>query len=164
MGAAKCISCNLIEVNGIAHTVLSVTNVVTSRKFYEPLLTFLGMKKVADGETGFYFVGGRTAIGVMACAPEHQSAGFDQQRVGLHHLCFRAKSRADVDAVYEYLKEKQTTIIQPAQDGEWAPGYYSVLFEDPDQIRLEVNFVPGKGLLGEDVAFKPAGYKGWKPV
>jgi hypothetical protein len=26
-------------------------------------------------------------------------------------------------------------------------GYYSVLFEDPDGIRLEVNHVPGKGLL-----------------
>ena len=31
--------------------------------------------------------------------------------------------------------------------GAWAPGYYSVLFEDPDGIRLEVNHVPGKGLL-----------------
>ena len=30
-----------------------------------------------------------------------------------------------------------------------APGYYSVLFEDPDGIRLEVNHVPGKGLLAQ---------------
>ena len=28
-----------------------------------------------------------------------------------------------------------------------APGYYSVLFEDPDGTRLEINHVPGKGLL-----------------
>jgi hypothetical protein len=27
------------------------------------------------------------------------------------------------------------------------PGYYSVLFEDPDGIRLEVNHVPGKGVF-----------------
>ena len=26
-------------------------------------------------------------------------------------------------------------------------GYYFVLFEDPDRIRLEVNYVPGKGNL-----------------
>ena len=32
-------------------------------------------------------------------------------------------------------------------DGPWAPGYYSILFEDPDGIRLEANFVPGKGNL-----------------
>ena len=38
-------------------------------------------------------------------------------------------------------------IVHPPEDGAWAPGYYSVLFEDPDGIRLEVNHVPGKGLL-----------------
>ena len=29
----------------------------------------------------------------------------------------------------------------------WAPGYYYVLFEDPDGIRLEVNHIPGKGVF-----------------
>lgn len=32
--------------------------------------------------------------------------------------------------------------------GPWAPGYKSVLFEDPDGIRIEFNYVAGKGLLG----------------
>ena len=40
-------------------------------------------------------------------------------------------------------------------EGTWAPGYYYVLFEDPDGIRLEVNFVPGAGLLAEGVHFNP---------
>ncbi len=35
-------------------------------------------------------------------------------------------------------------------------GYYYVLFEDPDGIRLEVNFVPGAGLLAESARFNPA--------
>jgi hypothetical protein len=39
------------------------------------------------------------------------------------------------------------TIVHPPQEGPLAPGYYSVLFEDPDGIRLEVNCIPGKGLL-----------------
>jgi hypothetical protein len=33
------------------------------------------------------------------------------------------------------------------EERTWAPGYYYVLFEDPDGIRLEVNYVPGVGLL-----------------
>ena len=41
------------------------------------------------------------------------------------------------------------TIVHAPEDGPWAPGYYSVLFEDPDGIRLEVNHVPGKGLLAQ---------------
>ena len=38
-------------------------------------------------------------------------------------------------------------VVHPPEDGPWVPGYYSVLFEDPDGIRLEVNHVPGKGVL-----------------
>jgi hypothetical protein len=36
---------------------------------------------------------------------------------------------------------------------------YYVRFEDPDGIRLEVNFVPGAGLLADGAQFNPvAGY------
>jgi hypothetical protein len=48
------------------------------------------------------------------------------------------------------------TIIHAPQDGTWAPGYYSVLFEDPDGIRLEANFVPGAGVLAAGVKFNPS--------
>ena len=41
-------------------------------------------------------------------------------------------------------------------EGTWAPGYYYVLFEDPDGIRLEVNFVPSAGLLADGAHFSPA--------
>jgi hypothetical protein len=34
-----------------------------------------------------------------------------------------------------------------------------VLFEDPDGIRLDVNFVPGAGVLADGTQFNPtAGY------
>ena len=45
------------------------------------------------------------------------------------------------------LKEMNATIVRGPLDGSWAPGYYYVLFEDPDGIRLEVNFVPGAGVF-----------------
>ena len=38
-------------------------------------------------------------------------------------------------------------VVHAPEDGPWVPGYYSVLFEDPDGIRLEVNHVPGKGVF-----------------
>jgi len=148
----------MIEINGIAHTVLTVSDVARSRSFYEPLLTFLGLKKVADGPTGFYFIGGRTALAIMESPDGGNATGFHQSRIGLHHLCFRARARDDVTAVHDFLVERRAKIVQPAQDGPWAPGYYSVLFEDPDGIRLEINFVPGKGVLAEGAAFNPDGY------
>ena len=44
-------------------------------------------------------------------------------------------------------------IIRGPEERDWAPGYYYVLFEDPDGIRLEVNFIPGQGLLKEGESF-----------
>jgi hypothetical protein len=54
-----------------------------------------------------------------------------------------------VDELYALLKELRAHIVHPPREDAFAPGYYSVLFEDPDGIRLEMNFVPGKGLLAE---------------
>jgi catechol 2,3-dioxygenase-like lactoylglutathione lyase family enzyme len=86
-------------------------------------------------------------VGISACDPRYRGERFVQQRIGLHHVCFRARERADVDACHDFLVARGATIVHPPEDGAWAPGYYSVLFEDPDGIRLEINHVPGKGLL-----------------
>lgn len=76
--------------------------------------------------------------------------------MGLHHLCLRARSREDVDRCAVLLKEINAIIIHGPEEGAWAPGYYSVLFEDPDGIRLELCFVPGSGLLAEGTSFDAA--------
>ena len=55
-----------------------------------------------------------------------------------------------------FLKTLDATIIRAPQEDGWAPGYYSILFEDPDGVRLELNFVPGKGVFGTEAkALKP---------
>jgi catechol 2,3-dioxygenase-like lactoylglutathione lyase family enzyme len=142
-----------VEINGMAHVILTVSRFDAARAFYGALLPRLGMNPVFDGERLFYCVGGRTAIGIQPCAPEHAGERFVQRRIGLHHLCLRARSREDVDRCAAILKEIGATIIHGPEEGTWAPGYYSVLFEDPDGIRLEVNFVPGAGVLREGVSF-----------
>jgi catechol 2,3-dioxygenase-like lactoylglutathione lyase family enzyme len=80
-----------------------------------------------------------------------KSERFNQRRAGLHHLCFRARSRQDVDEVHRLVQTLGARIFHPPEDGPWASGYYSLLFEDPDGIRLEINFVPGKGNLDPSV-------------
>jgi catechol 2,3-dioxygenase-like lactoylglutathione lyase family enzyme len=138
----------IMEVNGIAHVFLTASNFERSREFYRELLPFLGLQPLIDTETTFYCVGGRTAVGISAPSAEHEGAVFEQKRVGLHHLCFRARERGDVDELYRFLQTLAAKIIRAPREDHWAPGYYSILFEDPDGIRLELNHVPGKGLLG----------------
>jgi catechol 2,3-dioxygenase-like lactoylglutathione lyase family enzyme len=138
-----------MEINGVAHVILTVSNFEACVPFYEPLLNFLGLTTVIKADVMLYCVGGRTAIGIMPADDTYKSERFVQRRVGLHHVCLRARDRADVDTCYEFVKKLGATIVHPPEEGPWAPGYYSVLFEDPDGIRLEVNHVPGKGLLAD---------------
>lgn len=147
-----------MEINGVAHLMLTVHSIARSRPFYVALLDHLGLRRVVDSAEYLYYVGGRTAVGLRPASPEVASLApgspgtrFDQGRVGLHHACLRARSREDVDAVHDVLIALGATIVHAPRNEPWAPGYYSVLFEDPDGIRLEVNHVPGKGLLEEGV-------------
>jgi catechol 2,3-dioxygenase-like lactoylglutathione lyase family enzyme len=136
-----------MDINGVAHIQLTVGNFDACQPFYEKLLVFLGMTPVMRADGFFYCVGGRTGVAISQADEPHRSQRFVQRRVGLHHICFRARERTDVDAVHAFLLGMNAKIVHPPEDGPWAPGYYSVLFEDPDGIRLEVNHVPGKGLL-----------------
>jgi catechol 2,3-dioxygenase-like lactoylglutathione lyase family enzyme len=81
--------------------------------------------------------------------PELEGDRFVQRRVGLHHLCLRARQREDVDGIYDFVKNLGVTIIHRPREDAFAPGYYSVLLEDRDGIRIEVNHVPGKGHLAK---------------
>lgn len=136
-----------MEINGVAHIQLTVNDLQLALPFYEEVLGFMGMKAVVKNPEFLYMIGGRAAVAIARSSPDHRSAVFDQRRIGLHHICFRARSREDVDALYEFLRAHDVKIVRAPEAGPWAPGYYSVLFEDPEGIRLEVNFVPGKGHL-----------------
>jgi hypothetical protein len=73
-------------------------------------------------------------VAIRAADAEHADVAHVETGPGLNHLCFRARSREDVDRVHEY----------------------SLSFRDPEGIRLELNHVPRPGLLVEGASFNPA--------
>ena len=137
----------MASINGIAHVQLTVSDMARSIPFYETLLHSLEMVTLIKNAQYFYCIGGRTGVAIAPMDAKYQGEAYDQRRPGLHHLCFRARSREDVDAIYRTALSLSAKIIRAPEEGAWAPGYYSVLFEDPDGIRIEANFVPGKGHL-----------------
>jgi catechol 2,3-dioxygenase-like lactoylglutathione lyase family enzyme len=138
-----------MEMNGIAHVQLTVNDFAACRAFYAKLFAWLEMQVIFDSPQVFYGVGSRTGIVISPAQDEFRGTRFEQRRVGLHHLCLRARRREDIDDMHAFLKSIGAHIVHPPEEGPWAPGYYSVLFEDPDGIRLEANYVPGKGNLAE---------------
>ena len=147
-----------IEVNGIAHIQLSVRDPERCLPFWERFCHFLGMKTLIKNEGIIYCIGGRTGILVRGAPEDKRDARFDQDRSGLHHFCLRARSREDVDAAAEYLRaQPEVAWVREADEGPWAEGYYSILFEDPDGIRVELNYIPGKGHFGDGGRLGPDG-------
>ena len=148
-----------VEVNGIAHIQLTVQNPDRCIPFWERLCHFLEMKTLIRNETTIYCIGSRTGILVRGAPDEKKNVVFDQDTAGLHHFCFRARSAEDIDAIFEHVsKEEHVNIVHGPELGEhFAPGYYSILFEDPDGLRIEFNYVPGQGHFGSGGRLGPDG-------
>ena len=59
---------------------------------------------------------------------------------GLHHLAFRAASRAEVDKLHSELRQIGATIVSPPREyPEYTPpGYYALFFKDLEGIKYEI--------------------------
>jgi catechol 2,3-dioxygenase-like lactoylglutathione lyase family enzyme len=147
-----------VEINGIAHIQVTINDPEVSLPFWESLCRFMGMKTLIRNDETVYCIGGRTGLLARAAPAEKRGHTFDQWTTGLHHFCLRARCREDVDAIHAHAVSLGANIVHPPEDGdEFAPGYYSVLFEDPDGIRIEINHVPGKGHFGDQGRLGPGG-------
>ena len=89
---------------------------------------------------------GLSSTNLCRYANEH----FVQLRCGQHHLCLRARSSEDVDKTGELVSSLGAKIVRGPEDGKCAPECYYILFEDPNGKRIEVNYVPGAGLLSKN--------------
>jgi catechol 2,3-dioxygenase-like lactoylglutathione lyase family enzyme len=145
-----------VEINGVAHVVLRANRFEECIRFYNRLMPALGLEAVYRDEGFVYYVGGRTALAIRQVDPGCADHPHVEGSSGLDHLCFRARSRQDIDDLYPLLKRIGADVVRPPQEGPRAPGYYSLSFRDPEGIRLEVNHVPGKGVLAEDASYDPA--------
>ena len=94
-----------MQLNGIAHIYLTVADFDACLPFYEKLLEFFEMQCLVKTDALFYCVGSRTGVGIRRADPGHRGSRFDPYRPGLHHLCFRARSREDVDRAHELIRD-----------------------------------------------------------
>jgi glyoxylase I family protein len=131
-----------IEVFGVEHIDLTVNEIGRSRAFYDLVLGELGFRKFED-ENYIHWSNAQMTIAIRAASDPNRGARFDRYRVGLHHLAFRARSRADVDQFHRFLaREKITVLDTPAEYPQYGRDYYAVFFADPDEMKLELVHFP----------------------
>ncbi len=145
-----------MEINGVAHIVFRVNRFDECAEFYDQLMPYLGLEAVHRADGFVYYVGGRTALAIRKADPRYADDPHVETRPGIDHLCFRARGREDIDALYLFLQHVGADVVRAPDEGPWAPGYYSLSFRDPEGIRLEVNHVPGKGVLADGASYNAA--------
>lgn len=127
----------------INHIDLTVADLERSRKFYEPIMRHLGFRSSADSPLELVFEAkvGRLSIALHPARDASRDKTHDRYAPGLHHLAFDAASRAEVDGLYQLLKEIGAEILDPPAV-YYPPDYYATFFRDPDGIKLELAYTP----------------------
>ena len=131
----------------VDHIDLVVSSLDRSLPFYRELLSAWG--EVYDhtiaGERGeeVHYIGILRDGGVAIGLREQQAGGdFDRYRLGVHHVCFAAASRDQVDERAGWLREQGAKIESGPKDYDYVEGYYAVFFYDPDGLKLEIAYIP----------------------
>jgi catechol 2,3-dioxygenase-like lactoylglutathione lyase family enzyme len=127
-----------MEVLGIDHVYLSVSDLARSERFYDPVMELLGFRKgdkrIAGEPHVHYF---NPALQV-SLRPARGTSGHDPYAPGLHHLCLQVADVAAVRAAADGLTALGVECSAPARYPEYHPDYFATFFEDPDGIRLEI--------------------------
>ena len=123
---------------GIDHLYLSVSDLARAEVWYDRVLPLLGFRKNrfpigGDPHVQYY----NRHFGVVI-RPARSGASHDPYAPGLHHLCLRVDTVADVASVAAALRAAGIDATEPALHGDYAPDYWATFFTDPDGIRLEV--------------------------
>jgi catechol 2,3-dioxygenase-like lactoylglutathione lyase family enzyme len=128
------------------HVDLTVSDVAQARPLYDLVLTHVGFTSKGAGEdwAGWGLSGNRyPCVTLLAAKGANAARAHDRYSPGLHHLALAARSREDVDALYEKLRSLGATVLDaPAAYPEYGEGYYAVFFADPDGIKLEYVWTP----------------------
>ena len=129
----------MAEVTGIDHIYLTVSDLTTSEPFYDQVLMktleFRKNKFVLGGDPHIQYFNRHFGF---VLRPARVTAGHEPYSPGLHHLCLRVDSAAEVHAVATQLQAAGIAATPAQRYPDYAPDYTATFFTDPDGMRLEV--------------------------
>lgn len=127
-----------MEVLGLDHIYLTVSDIGRSERFYDAVMQLLGFRKgdkaIAGEPHAHYF----NRVLQLTIRPAKADTPHNPYAPGLHHLCLQVGTRADVDAAAKALDALGIRASDPKLYPEYNPEYYATFFSDPDGIRLEL--------------------------
>lgn len=125
----------------ISHIGINLSNEEKSFPLWKDLLEYLEFKIMPDGNH-FDANDGHSFLCFTTTKPDYQKPPFHRRRTGLNHVAFGVATREAVDTfVEEFIRPRGIPLLYGgAKEYDYAPGYYSVYFEDPDRLKIEVAY------------------------
>lgn len=126
----------------LSHVEMNVSDYSKSIRFYDLVLKPLGWERLVCTSECAAYCDGFLKIILSPVSAEHKGAGFHRKRIGLNHLALYATSKEEVDRYFRDVLQANgiPSLYQNGPEGD--EDYYSVLFEDPDRMKIEVVFAP----------------------
>jgi glyoxylase I family protein len=152
-----------VEVIGIDHVYLTVASLERSEPFYDRLLIdALGFRKstfrLNDAPHVQYY---NRQLGIVLRPASPGAHPHDAYAPGLHHLCLRVESAADVATVAQALAQAGIQASAPRVYPEYAEDYVATFLTDPDGLRLEItNFRDERRRRMNEWTLRPSGPRG----
>ena len=133
----------------IDHIEITVKDMNIAVPFYDKLLPLLGfdvqrrVSAVIEEHEKHVVQYEHPRLGFAITSPRRAFAGdtMNRRKPGaLHHLAFKAESRAEVDRLFAELKQISAVIVsEPRNYPEYAPQpYYALFFKDLEGIKYEI--------------------------
>jgi catechol 2,3-dioxygenase-like lactoylglutathione lyase family enzyme len=127
----------MIKTGTIHHLALTVTDSKSSRDFY---VNLLGFQVLAEFDATRILSNGRLVL-VVKPTPDPANAPkddrFDENRVGLDHLCLSVASIADLEKAMTTLDERGVPHGEIEDLGDM--GICVLTLRDPDNIQIELS-------------------------
>ena len=133
----------------IDHIEITVRDMSLAVPFYDKLLPLLGFDVRSRGSATMekhekyvvWYEHPRLGFTITSPRREFVDDTIHRRKPGaLHHLAFKAASRAEVDRLHSELKRIGATIVSPPREyPEYTPpGYYALFFKDLEGIKYEI--------------------------
>jgi catechol 2,3-dioxygenase-like lactoylglutathione lyase family enzyme len=131
-----------IKKTKLSHIDLSVSKYRESIIFYDLILVSLGWERLVTRTDHTTYSDGTLKVILCPVDENFLKDGYHRKRIGLNHLAFYVQTKELVDQFYKDILQANNipTLYDKTPSGD--KNYYSVFFEDPDRIKLEVVYAP----------------------
>jgi catechol 2,3-dioxygenase-like lactoylglutathione lyase family enzyme len=122
------------------HLGINVPDLEAAKTYYDVMMPLLGFEpfSASDKEFSYLPAGDKPGTRIFFYSAPDES-NYSRRQVGLQHLAFRARVRAEVDAAYAKAVELGNNIIFEAQlFPKYHENYYASFWHDPHGFMLEV--------------------------